>query len=150
IEAVARATLLNVNSAVSDGKDRAIRVNGFAADPEFLRIFNLPFIAGDPRTALSQPHSVILTRDAARRLYGTDDVLGRQIVLGLEWFCTITGVIDAIPEPSHMGRSASASMPFEMLTSRDIYELAIKTAFGGGDTTQMPENWTWTPNTTYV
>jgi putative ABC transport system permease protein len=150
IEAVARATLLNAYSAVSDGKDRAIRVYGFGADPEFLRIFDLPFIAGDPRTALSQPHSVILTRDAARRLYGTEDVLGRQIVLGLEWFCTITGVIDSIPEPSHMGRSSSASMPFEMLTSRDIYELAVSTNSGGRDTTQMPENWTWTPNTTYV
>jgi putative ABC transport system permease protein len=52
------------------------------ADAAFLEIFDLPFIAGDAKNALRDPSSAVLTQDAAKRLFGTDNVLGRTITLG--------------------------------------------------------------------
>ena len=44
------------------------------ADAAFLEIFDLPFIAGDAKNALRDPSSAVLTQDAAKRLFGTDNV----------------------------------------------------------------------------
>ena len=58
---------------------------GFAdsayADPAFLRIFDLPFMAGDPLHALDRPHSIVISESLARRLFGTREAVGRTFRL---------------------------------------------------------------------
>lgn len=49
-------------------------------DPDFFRLIRLPFLAGDPRLALSQPESVVLTQSAARKFFGGADPIGRMLV----------------------------------------------------------------------
>ena len=108
-------------SVTADG--RRTRVVAVAVDPEFLDIFDLPFISGDPRTALATPDGVLLSEAAAIRLYGTRDVLGKTISLGGNRIdATVKGVIGPIPEPSHIGSSRSASLNFEMIAPWDLYE----------------------------
>ena len=71
IEAVARARNLGFGGEVPvSAGDRAAPLFAVAADAEFLEIFDLPFIAGDSRTALARPRSVVLTESAAERLFG--------------------------------------------------------------------------------
>ena len=102
---------------------RRARVVAVAVDPEFLEIFDLPFIAGDPHTALATPDGVLLSEAAAVRLYGTRDVLGKTITLGGNRIdATVKGVIGTIPEPSHLGSSRSASLNFEMIAPWDLYD----------------------------
>ena len=67
-----------------------------AIDPEFLRIFDLEFKAGDAATAMSSEHSAILTERTAERLFGTTHLLGRRILLQTRVEVTITGVIAQI------------------------------------------------------
>jgi putative ABC transport system permease protein len=149
LEAVARVVFVNANASYVSG-DRSIRIVEFGADPDFLDVFDLPFIAGDARDALRQPRSAVMTEDAARRLFGNPRAaLGQSVVLGNVWEATVTGVVGPIPEPSHLGRSASASLRFDALTSRDIYEAVLRERFGG-DTMTGPENWIGAQNVTYV
>jgi putative ABC transport system permease protein len=129
IAKIARAVVIDRKTMVANGA-QAVRLFGMAVDPEFLDIFNLPFVAGDERSALSLPRSAVLTREAAGRLFGDGDPVGKTVVIGNSIDTTITGVIDAIPEPSQFGRSASAQLPFDMLASRDVYD-ALR-ANGGG------------------
>ncbi|HZL95604.1 MAG TPA: ABC transporter permease, partial [Vicinamibacterales bacterium] len=129
IDKIARAVVVDRKAMVSTG-DRAERLFGVAVDPEFLEIFELPFVAGDPRTALAAPRSVVLTRESATRLFGSDDPIGKSLLVGNAIDTTVTGVIDAIAEPSHMGRSANAALPFELLASRDVFD-AISASPGG-------------------
>ena len=98
-EAIVRANPWSKTASVTaDG--RRTRVVAVAVDPEFLDIFDLPFISGDPRTALATPDGVLLSEAAAVRLYGTRDVLGRTITLGGNRIdATVKGVIGTIPEP---------------------------------------------------
>ncbi|HET8697683.1 MAG TPA: ABC transporter permease, partial [Gammaproteobacteria bacterium] len=151
IETLARVSRLDDTLPVKAG-NRALRMRAYGADAEFLDIFyDLPFLEGDARTALRAPASVVLTREAARSLYGDAPAVGRPITLYGDIEATVTGVLDRIPEPSHMGRSASAPLRFDVLTSRDVFERYLREAVGR-DSTQLPEDWTasYGPNTTYV
>jgi putative ABC transport system permease protein len=136
IETLARVQIINAEAGVGTD-DRFIRMFVAAAEPEFLDIFDLPFIAGD-RDALRQPVSVVLTRDAATRLFGSTDVLGRTIVIGSVLDVTVTGVIDPIREPSHMGRSATASLRFDVLLSWDTQD-ALAAAVRARDAARNPQ-----------
>lgn len=144
LEAVARVAPVGMDTPVSVG-GRAVRLRAFSADADFLTIFDLPFDAGDPREALRAPHSVLLTRDAARRLFGDADPIGRALVLGGGFEAAVTGVIGPIPEPSHMGGSAAAPLRFDMLVSSDFHESSIA-AFAA----RSGEAWTDQWQVTYV
>ena len=74
------------------------------ADPSILRIFTLPFVAGDPRTALAQPNAVILSESVARQTFGAAPAVGRtlQIDSGFsDETYTVTGVFKDLPFNSH-------------------------------------------------
>ncbi len=121
-EAIARANPWSKTASITADGRRA-RVVAVAVDPEFLDIFDLPFIAGDARTALATPDGVLLSEAAAVRLYGTRDVLGKTISLGGNRIdATVKGVIGKIREPSHIGNSRSASLNFEMIAPWDLYD----------------------------
>ena len=121
-EAIVRANPWSKTASVTADGRRA-RVVAVAVDPEFLDIFDLPFISGDAHTALATPDGVLLSEAAAVRLYGTRDVLGKTISLGGNRIdATVKGVIGKIPEPSHIGSSRSASLNFEMIAPWDLYD----------------------------
>jgi ABC-type antimicrobial peptide transport system permease subunit len=71
------------------------------ADPSFFEMFTFPFIAGDPKTALKERFSLVITEDMAKKYFGNEAPLGKVIDLdGTDM--TITGVIKSIPRNSHM------------------------------------------------
>jgi putative ABC transport system permease protein len=113
LEAVARGISLGPQGAVTE--DRKADVQVAAVDPEFLRIFDFDFKAGDPVTALNAAHSAIVTERTAERLFGTTQVLGRRILLQTQVEVVITGVIAAVRQPSHMGDVPRSGLTFEML-----------------------------------
>jgi putative ABC transport system permease protein len=100
LEAVARSVVASDVSISTN--DRGIRATRMLVDPAFSRIFDLPFLAGDPQTALSRPLSVVLTEETARSLFGDEDPIGKGVNLANQVDVTVTGVIEAIAEPSHM------------------------------------------------
>ena len=145
IEAVARARHLGFGGDVPvSAGDRAARLFPVAADAKFLEIFDLSFIAGDSGMALARPRSVVLTESAAERLFGAVSPLGQPVSLSNRVDATVTGVVKAISEPSHLARSAAASMKFDMLASMDLH------ATYWGETAGGPENWSGIDSTTYV
>src|ERR1700759_652391 len=44
--------------------------NVFFAEPEFFDIFNFPFLAGNPKTALSEVNTAVLTQMTAEKYFG--------------------------------------------------------------------------------
>lgn len=49
------------------------------ADAGIFQVFTMPFIHGDPATALVRPHTVVLSEASAIKYFGTLDVLGKSI-----------------------------------------------------------------------
>ncbi|OGU55898.1 MAG: hypothetical protein A2V66_18260 [Ignavibacteria bacterium RBG_13_36_8] len=73
----------------------------FWADSNFFDVFQLSFIAGDPKTALRDPNSVVITESTARKYFGDENPMGKYINSDNREDYLITGIIPDIPENSH-------------------------------------------------
>ena len=71
-------------------------------DPSIFDIFTLPMIEGDPRTALEEPNSMVITESAAKKYFNRTNVVGMSLFsVGDSTVYKITGVIQDIPKQSH-------------------------------------------------
>jgi len=73
-----------------------IGLNSGIADPSVFDIFSFPLLAGDPETALIEAHSLVLTIDAAEKLFSDEDPLGKTVEVKNRGDFTITGLIDNV------------------------------------------------------
>ena len=71
-------------------------------DPAFLEMFSVEFVEGNPKTALAQPHSIILTENIARKHFTKEDALGQEILFGSDISLLVTGVIKEMPDNSFL------------------------------------------------
>jgi len=84
--------------------ERAFYEEGFfLADPSIFEVFTLPFIAGDPSTALAEPRSIVLSESAARRYFGKESALGGILsVKNMQRAdLVVRGVFRDVPAASH-------------------------------------------------
>jgi putative ABC transport system permease protein len=72
------------------------------ADPEIFSVFSFPLTAGDPKTALTDPHSLVISEKAAEKYFGKEDPLGKVLRLESWQDFKITGILKNIPENSHL------------------------------------------------
>ena len=99
---VTRVRTRAYSSAVRYGDVSFYEKGFFLADPTFFEMFSYDFSAGNPRTALSDPHSVVITKEAALRYFGDEDPLGKVLRWNNAQDLEITGVITKIPYNSHL------------------------------------------------
>jgi putative ABC transport system permease protein len=86
---------------VRKGNDHILEHHFVFADSTIFKVFTLPMIAGDPNTALNNPHSIVIDESAARRYFNSTDVVGRTLEIGNDNTpLEITGVIRDMPEQS--------------------------------------------------
>jgi len=86
---------------VRKGNDHVLEHHFTFADSTIFKVFTLPMIAGDPNTALNNPHSIVIDESAARRYFNSTDVVGRTLEIGSNNTpLKITGVIRDMPEQS--------------------------------------------------
>lgn len=71
------------------------------ADSTLFDVFTLPMIEGNPRTALMQPNSVVITKSIAEKYFGNTNVVGKTITVNDTTSYKITGVINDVPQASH-------------------------------------------------
>lgn len=73
------------------------------ADQDFFDIFSFPFIAGDPNTCFQHAESIVLTKKTAEKLFGSPEIaIGSELVMDEKAPFKVTGVIENIPENSHI------------------------------------------------
>lgn len=71
----------------------------FFAEPDFVKIFSLHWLAGDPSTALNGPGSIILTRTWAEKCFQDwTQAMGKTVMIDHLFPATVTGVIDDLPD----------------------------------------------------
>ncbi|HZY80021.1 MAG TPA: ABC transporter permease [Cyclobacteriaceae bacterium] len=68
------------------------------ADADVFKVLTFEFIAGDPRTALSQPDRIVLNRTTAERYFGkASDALGKDVLFEGRIPMTVSGVFEDVP-----------------------------------------------------
>ena len=79
----------------------------FNADPSLPEIFGMQFIAGDPKTCLSQARQVILSESRARKYFGNENPIDKTVYL-YSFYSTektpyrITGIFKDLPPNAHV------------------------------------------------
>lgn len=86
----------------------------YITDNEIFDVFNFEFISGNPKNALSEPNSIVITTSVAKQYFGNEDALNKDIfVLGAwnkkEVRHKVTGIIKDVPSNTHL--------PIKMLLS---------------------------------
>jgi putative ABC transport system permease protein len=87
-----------------------IPLAGFFADAETLTFFEYELQYGDAATALKEPYSVVLTRQAANKLFKDENPVGQTITVGDIGTYTVTGVLKQTENKSHIVFEALASI----------------------------------------
>ena len=112
--------------------NNAVPIAGFFTDTQFFNVFSFELEKGNPATALKDPYSMVITHETAKKLFGSEDPLGKIVSFderGLDvygfWFDVkegkswgdfiITGVLKKPPYKSHL--------KFDMLTSASTMPL---------------------------
>lgn len=77
----------------------------YYTDANFLSAFSFPLLAGDPKTALAQPHTAVITEEMAIKQFGTVDAVGKTISIkngnGFEPYL-VTAVAKKCPQNSSL------------------------------------------------
>ena len=50
-------------------------------DSNFFSVFTFPLLSGNPATCLTEPHSIVLSEDAAKKYFATTDVVGKVLMV---------------------------------------------------------------------
>lgn len=120
-----RATLSYVDSL---GDEKTFNEEDvYSADPQFMQMFSFPFIYGDPQTALDEASAVVISESVSQKTFGSENPLGKTLVLDGHRNLKVTGVFKDVPENSHI--------KFDILVSYFLSQ---------GWEGQWNHNWDWT------
>ncbi len=90
----------------------AIRKKAMHASADFFTMFDFPLITGDAKTVLSVPNSVVLSETMAQNIFGTADVVGKQLLAsGSE--LTVSGVMKDMPKNTSFNCEAVVPLVIE-------------------------------------
>jgi putative ABC transport system permease protein len=98
--------VLRVGDRLFDSRDLVF------ADDAVFDVFKFRFLRGSPDSAFSDPYSLVLSRSEAARLFGSEDPMGKTILLDNAFSFTVTGVV-ADPDDFHIEWKALG--PFKAL-----------------------------------
>jgi len=100
VEEAARALYLGFTQVVK-GNDKTFYENAFLyTDPEIFKVLTIPFIKGDPKTALNNPASVVINEDIAAKYFEGAEAYGKTLNMdGLDY--KITGIVKNAPDNTH-------------------------------------------------
>ena len=118
-------------------KEHTIPLAGYYTDVDMFSVFGFALKSGDPRTALKEPFSLVLSEDAAKKLFKEEDPMGKVVsfndrgmnMLGFDLDVkdillgdfTVTGIVRDNNMKSHINFDILVSMStLESLISSDI------------------------------
>jgi putative ABC transport system permease protein len=111
----------NNNDTNSINAKKFIEDQVIITDSSFFEVFSFPLIHGDPKSALQEPHSIVLTKEMADKYFGTDDPMNKTIRIDQKYDFRVTGVVDEYPENSTI--KFDFLLPFSFLSDLGYYSV---------------------------
>jgi len=113
------------------GEKRNYEDKGWFVESSFFEIFPLKFVYGDPATALTEPGTIVLTEDLAKRYFNNEDPINKTLYIDKDTFA-VKGVLAKLPEHFHLDFRYLMSLP------------------SAGIQRERMEIWTWHQFYTYI
>jgi len=103
---------------VVQGEKRFFENRIWFADEDIFQLFHMPFIQGNPQTALTHPNTVVITEGMAKKYFGEEALLGRTLQIEIDYDTGIvelqdyevTGIIKDAPANTHLKYDMFLSM----------------------------------------
>ncbi len=97
------------NVKTNNGR-KEIQLRGAFVSESFFSVFGFPLESGNPNQALAQPNSIVMTREAATRLFNDNDPVGKTVSLQDLGNFVITGVLAEANLQTHLDYEILVSM----------------------------------------
>lgn len=102
VENSARMLMFGRYVARNPENQRAFYQPFFTVENSFLEMFDFPLIAGDRKTALKEPNSIVLTETFAKKLFPSEDPMGKTLESDRGMDFKVTGLMEDPPVNSHL------------------------------------------------
>jgi putative ABC transport system permease protein len=111
------------NFTVGDKTFREERVT--FSDPSFFNVFSVQTTLGNGVQALSQPETMVITEELAKKYFGSENPIGKQMKGNNNKMYTVGAVMKRLPSNSHL--------PFTVLISMTSYPDSKSTEWTGNN-----------------
>jgi len=93
--------------------------NIFFADENIFDVFTLHVLKGNPKSALYNPFSVMLTEEMAKKYFGDEDPMDKTIRFNNQYDAKVTGIYKTFPSNAHLHPQMLVS--FNTLNDSAVY-----------------------------
>jgi len=101
VESTNRIMMLQSKMLIEAGEEKTYEEKWITTDSNFFTFFPLTFLKGDPKTALNDPTSIVITEAFAKTLFGAQDPLGKVVKLN-KGDMIVKGVLANLPVHFHL------------------------------------------------
>lgn len=81
------------------------------ADSTFFKVFSFELLKGMPNEVLRNPDQIVLSESAAKRLFGDENPIGKQVLLENKFSLKVSGILKEVPANSSI--QIEAVIPFD-------------------------------------
>jgi putative ABC transport system permease protein len=107
----------NGNTPFKYGEKLFNEKNSVFADENILDLFDVKVTKGNADKALTEPFSVMLTEETAKKYFGNEEPINKVIRVNSQFDLKVTGVYKSFPSNSHMHPELLISLPTLMDTA---------------------------------
>jgi len=115
----------------------------FYVDEHVFDVFSVDVVKGNPKKALFDPFTVMLSETVAKKYFGNDDPMNKMIRMNNQFNLKVTGVFKSFPSNAHMHPELMVS--FNTLKDTTVYGARnLETNFGNNSFFTfllLPENY---------
>lgn len=93
-------------------------------DSNFFSFFSYKLLRGNRRTVLKEPNTIVLSSSAAKKYFGDEDAIGKNLDLTTQqvaYHCKVTGVFEDFPVQSHLHLDLMISYSSTQQWQRDTW-----------------------------
>lgn len=122
--------LLNGGSIPLRYKDKLInQADVYFADENLVDVFTVKVLKGNPKAALGDPFSVMMTEETAKKYFGNEDPMNKVLRANNQFDVKVTGIYKAFPPNAHLHPEILVS--FNTLKDSAVYgEKNLRTNWG--------------------
>jgi len=109
------------NTLISYEQKNFLEEEFYWAGSETFDIFSIPFISGNPQTALNEPAAIVLSQRTVKKYFGNADPMGKTLTVSEHYEFKVSGVFSDMPANSHF--VMDAVVPYKTyfrITNSDI------------------------------
>lgn len=84
------------------GEKNIVENNLIFADSTFFEVFSFELLYGTKKNILSAPYSIVMTENSAKKYFGDENPIGKQLYINNRKYFNVTGIVKAPPENTHI------------------------------------------------